>query len=74
MTFRVIRVHTVAIIYTQGSNMSETGIRVRIDPELRDKFILACRNNDLTASQVIRSYIREYVKSNLQQESKDNDK
>ena len=54
--------------------MSEAGIRVRIDPELRDKFILACRNNDLTASQVIRSYIREYVKSNLQQESKNNDK
>ena len=74
MTFRVIRVHTVITIYTQGSNMPETGIRVRIDPELRDKFILACRNNDLTASQVIRSYIREYVKSNLQQESKDNDK
>ena len=69
-----VRAHTVITIYTQGGNMSEAGIRIRIDPKLRDKFILACKNNDLTASQVIRAYIREYVKSNLEQESKANDK
>lgn len=41
--------------------MKESQIRIRLDKDLHDKFIGACRENDLTASQVLRMYMREYV-------------
>lgn len=44
-----------------GNTMSESGLRIRVDSELRAEFIEACRALDTTASQVLRSYMREYV-------------
>lgn len=42
--------------------MSESALRVRVDPKLRREFIDACRASDLTASQVLRAYMRDYLK------------
>jgi len=41
--------------------MPTSGLRVRVEPDLREKFIQECRRRDLTASQVIRSFMRQYV-------------
>lgn len=44
--------------------MKDVGMRIRIEPELRDKFVSLCRDNDIPAAQVLRSFMREFVKSN----------
>jgi antitoxin component of RelBE/YafQ-DinJ toxin-antitoxin module len=41
--------------------MAESGLRIRIDDDLRTQFIQACRDNDLTAAQVLRAFMRQYV-------------
>lgn len=42
--------------------MKEAGMRIRIDPELREAFITACRGQDMPAAQVLRGFMREYVR------------
>lgn len=41
-------------------------IRARIDKKLKKAFENACKANDLTSSQVIRAFIREYLAKNGQ--------
>jgi hypothetical protein len=41
--------------------VKESGLRIRLDPELRREFIEACRQEDQTAAQVIRSFMRGYI-------------
>lgn len=41
--------------------MKEAGLRIRLESRLRDDFVAACRNDDLTAAQVIRAFMRSYV-------------
>ncbi len=41
---------------------------VRVDKALLEAFQFACKNNDQTASQVVRAYMREYVKKHGQQD------
>ena len=36
-------------------------IKVRLDADLKRAFQLACRDRDMTASQVIRRFMRRYV-------------
>lgn len=43
--------------------MKSVGLRIRIEPELRDSFIAACNENDLSAAQVLRAFMKEYVNS-----------
>jgi hypothetical protein len=44
--------------------MKDVGMRIRIEPELRDQFVSLCRDNDTPAAQVLRAFMREFVKSN----------
>jgi antitoxin component of RelBE/YafQ-DinJ toxin-antitoxin module len=44
--------------------MSDSGLRIRVDDELRSDFIEACRSNDMTAAQVLRAFMRNYIKNN----------
>lgn len=44
--------------------MKDAGMRIRVEPELREKFVNLCRDNDLPAAQVLRSFMREYVQAN----------
>jgi hypothetical protein len=48
--------------------MKAAGMRIRIEPELRDAFMAACRSHDMPAAQVIRSFIKDYVQQNLEAE------
>jgi hypothetical protein len=39
----------------------DAGLRIRIDRELRDAFVAACREQDMPAAQVLREFMRLYV-------------
>ncbi|PHS15839.1 MAG: plasmid-related protein [Kangiella sp.] len=38
-----------------------SALRIRIEPVLHREFIDACQSQDLSASQVLRHYMRSYV-------------
>lgn len=44
--------------------MKDAGMRIRVEPELREKFVNLCRENDVPAAQVLRSFMREFVQTN----------
>ena len=39
--------------------MKEAGMRIRIEPELREAFVSACRGQALPAARVLRTFMRE---------------
>jgi len=41
--------------------MKSAGLRIRIEPALRDAFVLACSERDQSAAQVLRTFIREFL-------------
>ena len=41
--------------------VKESGMRIRVEAELRKQFIDICRSRDLTAAQVLRAFMRHYV-------------
>ena len=46
-------------------------MRIRLEPELRDAFIQMCRAKGVPASQVIRTFMREYVQNQPLEEQGD---
>ncbi len=46
---------------TKKKKDSNVVLQIRIDENLRKSFLLSCENNDMTASQEIRKFIRKYV-------------
>jgi hypothetical protein len=41
--------------------MKDVGLRIRVQRELRDQFLEACRAQDKPAAQVLREFMRDYV-------------
>jgi hypothetical protein len=41
--------------------MKDAGLRIRVQRELRDQFLGACRADDRPAAQVLREFMRDYV-------------
>lgn len=41
--------------------MKDSGLRIRVERTLRDRFLEACRAHDKPAAQVIREFMRAYV-------------
>ena len=41
--------------------MKDVGLRIRIQRDLREQFLDACRAQDKPAAQVLREFMREYV-------------
>lgn len=41
--------------------IKDSGFRIRVQNDLREKFIEICRAQDKPAAQVLREYMREYV-------------
>lgn len=39
----------------------DSGLRIRVERELREKFIELCRAQDRPAAQVLREFMRAYV-------------
>lgn len=48
--------------------MKDSGLRIRIERELREKFLEVCRDQDRPAAQVIREFMRDYIVSQQNQE------
>jgi hypothetical protein len=48
--------------------MKDVGLRIRIDRDLREQFVKACQADDKPASQVIREFMREYVRQHPPQQ------
>lgn len=44
----------------------DVAFKIRIEEELRREFVDACRADDMTAAQVVRRFMREYVSSHRQ--------
>jgi hypothetical protein len=42
----------------------DAGFRIRVERDLRDEFVDACRAHDRPAAQVIRDFMRQYIKDN----------
>ena len=48
-----------------GVSMHDSsGLRIRVDLKLRQEFLDACRNQDRSAAQVLREYMRTFVADN----------
>jgi len=41
--------------------MKDSGLRIRVQRDLRDEFLAACRATDRPAAQVIREFMRNFV-------------
>lgn len=41
--------------------MKDTGLRIRIERDLREKFLAVCRDQDRPAAQVIREFMKGYI-------------
>lgn len=41
--------------------MKDVGLRIRVQRELREQFLAACKAQDKPAAQVLREFMREYV-------------
>ncbi|MET0072104.1 MAG: plasmid-related protein [Candidatus Thiodiazotropha sp.] len=44
----------------------DVAFKIRIEEELRREFVDVCRADDMTAAQVVRRFMREYVASHKQ--------
>lgn len=42
--------------------MTDTVIRAKVDPDLKEAFYVFCKERDITPSQAIRAYMRRVVK------------
>ena len=51
--------------------MKTSGLRIRIEPNLHKAFVAACQANDQSASQVLRTYMKDYVEKALQSNQPD---
>lgn len=51
----------VSIGYTHAMSGKDSGFRIRVERELREEFISACRKQDRPAAQVLREFMRAYV-------------
>ena len=44
----------------------EVAFKIRISEELRREFVEVCRADDMTAAQVVRRFMRDYIERNRQ--------
>lgn len=44
-----------------NSKVKTAGIRIRIEPELRDAFAKECRRNEVNAASVLRDFMKQYI-------------
>jgi hypothetical protein len=41
--------------------MKDSGMRIRVEQQLREDFLAACKNDDVPAAQVIRQFMKKYI-------------
>jgi hypothetical protein len=55
-------IHGIHLIMTL--KLKTAGLRVRVEPELREEFVEICRTEGRPAAQVLRDFMRRYVSEN----------
>jgi hypothetical protein len=53
--------------------MKDAGLRIRVQKELREQFLAACQAQDKPAAQVLREFMRHYVKRHGESDTEKND-
>jgi hypothetical protein len=48
--------------YTFRMSGKDSGFRIRVERDLRDKFVETCRTQDRPAAQVMRDFMRQYIR------------
>ena len=56
----LIRLKAADLPIREG-DFKDSGLRIRVQRELREKFLQICRTQDKSAAQVIREFMRAYV-------------
>lgn len=51
--------------YYAPMSLKDSGMRIRVEKELRDAFVQACRAQDRRASDVLRDFMRVYTEKQL---------
>lgn len=54
----------MCIHWVHSYAMKDVGLRIRIQRDLREQFLEACRVQDRPAAQVLREFMRAYVAQN----------
>jgi Ribonuclease G/E len=54
----------VSIVYTTGME-KDSALRIRVQRDLREKFLEVCRADDKPAAQVIREFMRDYIREHV---------
>jgi predicted DNA-binding protein len=54
--------------------MKDSGLRIRIERDLREKFLKICKEQDRPAAQVIREFMRAYISEHQRNNGKDKNK
>ena len=44
--------------------MKDSGLRIRVERDLRERFLEICRQQDRPAAQVLREFMRSYIAEN----------
>lgn len=52
--------------------MKDAGLRIRVQRELRQKFLEACQADDKPAAQVLREFMRAYVRDHERSQAVNN--
>jgi hypothetical protein len=50
------------------TQVKESGLRIRVESQLREEFVQVCKKDDLTAAQVLRAFMRSYIDRRLRGE------
>jgi hypothetical protein len=50
--------------WRHGGAMKDAGMRIRVEQDLREEFVATCQAQHLPAAQVLREFMRGYVKKN----------
>lgn len=45
---------------------NDSNLTIRVPAEMRDRFLQVCKAKDVTASQILRAAMRDYLESNAQ--------
>lgn len=51
-----------------SDNKKEIAFTIRVEPALKDAFLSAAQSQDRTASQLVRDFMRDYVKKHGQRD------
>ena len=59
--FLQLKATQMCIHWLHSVAMKDVGLRIRVQRELREQFLEACKAQDKPAAQVLREFMREYV-------------